>query len=51
MQVSEVSKIIAADTFERPTYAGNAIQTVKSKDSKKVMTIRTASGVQQLAIR
>jgi electron transfer flavoprotein alpha subunit len=42
MQVSEVSKIIAADTFERPTYAGNAIQTVKSKDAKKVMTIRTA---------
>jgi electron transfer flavoprotein alpha subunit len=42
MQVSEVSKVVAPDTFERPTYAGNAIQTVKSKDAKKVMTIRTA---------
>ena len=43
MQLSEVTKIIAADTFERPTYAGNAIQTVKSADSKKVMTVRTAN--------
>jgi len=42
MQVSEVSKVIGPDTFERPTYAGNAIQTVKSKDAKKVLTIRTA---------
>jgi len=43
MQVSEVSKIIAPDTFERPTYAGNAIQTVKSKDAKKVITVRTST--------
>jgi electron transfer flavoprotein alpha subunit len=43
MQVSEVSKVIAPDTFERPTYAGNAIQTVKSKDSKKVITVRTST--------
>nr|WP_319391766.1 electron transfer flavoprotein subunit alpha/FixB family protein [uncultured Cohaesibacter sp.] len=43
MQLSEVTKIIAADTFERPTYAGNAIQTVKSADSKKVLTVRTAN--------
>jgi electron transfer flavoprotein alpha subunit len=43
MQVSEVSKVIAPDTFERPTYAGNAIQTVKSKDAKKVITIRTST--------
>ena len=43
MQVSDVSKIVSADTFERPVYAGNAIQTVKSKDKKKVLTIRTAA--------
>ena len=43
MQLSEVTKIISADTFERPTYAGNAIQTVKSADSKKVVTVRTAN--------
>ncbi|WP_319486475.1 FAD-binding protein [uncultured Cohaesibacter sp.] len=43
MQLSEVTKIIAADTFERPTYAGNAIQTVKSADTKKVLTVRTAN--------
>ncbi len=42
MQVSDVSKILGPDTFERPVYAGNAIQTVKSKDAKKVLTIRTA---------
>src|ERR1041384_4438743 len=36
MQVSDVSKIVSVDTFERPVYAGNAIQTVKSKDAKKV---------------
>ena len=43
MILSDVSKIVDADTFERPVYAGNAIQTVKSGDAKKVMTIRTAS--------
>jgi len=43
MVLSDVSAIIDADTFERPIYAGNAIQTVKSKDAKKVFTIRTAS--------
>jgi electron transfer flavoprotein alpha subunit len=43
MQVSEVSKVVAPDTFERPTYAGNAIQIVKSKDAKKVLTIRTST--------
>src|SRR5436190_19573511 len=42
MQISDVLKVVAPDTFERPTYAGNAIQTVRSKESKKVMTIRTA---------
>ena len=43
MQISDVSKIVAPDTFERPVYAGNAIQTVKSKDAKKVLTIRTST--------
>jgi electron transfer flavoprotein alpha subunit len=43
MQVSDVSRIVSADTFERPIYAGNAIQTVKSKDAKKVLTIRTST--------
>jgi electron transfer flavoprotein alpha subunit len=43
MQISDVSKIVASDTFERPVYAGNAIQTVKSKDAKKVLTIRTST--------
>jgi electron transfer flavoprotein alpha subunit len=42
MQISDVTKILAADTFERPIYAGNAIQTVKSHDPKKVITVRTA---------
>lgn len=41
MQVSDVIKIVSADTFQRPIYAGNAIQTVQSSDAKKVLTIRT----------
>jgi electron transfer flavoprotein alpha subunit len=43
MQVSDVMEVIGPDTFRRPIYAGNAIQTVRSKDAKKVVTIRTAS--------
>ncbi len=43
MVISDVSGINDADTFERPIYAGNAIQTVKSKDAKKVVTIRTST--------
>ncbi|MGB7257295.1 MAG: FAD-binding protein [Pseudolabrys sp.] len=43
MQISDVTKVVAPDTFERPIYAGNAIQTVKSKDAKKVITVRTAA--------
>ena len=43
MQISEIIKVVAPDTFERPIYAGNAIQTVKSKDKIKVITVRTAS--------
>ncbi len=43
MVISDVSAVIDADTFERPVYAGNAVQTVKSADAKKVVTIRTSS--------
>jgi electron transfer flavoprotein alpha subunit len=43
MQISEITKVIAPDTFERPIYAGNAIQTVKSADAKKVITVRTST--------
>jgi electron transfer flavoprotein alpha subunit len=42
-QVSEISKVVAPDTFERPIYAGNAIQTVQATDSKKVITVRTST--------
>jgi electron transfer flavoprotein alpha subunit len=40
-QISEITKVVSADTFERPIYAGNAIATVQSVDAKKVMTVRT----------
>ena len=40
-QISDITKVIAADTFERPIYAGNAIATVQSADSVKVITVRT----------
>jgi len=43
MVISEVTAVIDAETFERPIYAGNAVQTVKSGDAKKVATIRTAT--------
>ena len=43
MQVSEIIKVVSPDTFERPIYAGNAIQTVKSTDAKKVITVRTST--------
>ena len=43
MQVSEITAVKSADTFERPIYAGNAIQTVQATDSKRVITVRTAS--------
>jgi electron transfer flavoprotein alpha subunit len=43
MQVSEIVKVVAPDTFERLIYAGNAVQTVRSRDAKKVITVRTAA--------
>jgi electron transfer flavoprotein alpha subunit len=43
MQVSDIIKVVSADTFERPIYAGNAIQTVQSTDKKKVITVRTTA--------
>ncbi|HEY8384181.1 MAG TPA: FAD-binding protein [Microvirga sp.] len=43
MQISEIIKVVSPDTFERPIYAGNAIQTVQSTDAKKVITVRTAA--------
>ncbi|PTM96567.1 electron transfer flavoprotein subunit alpha/FixB family protein [Mycoplana dimorpha] len=42
-QVSEIIEVVSADTFKRPIYAGNAIQTVQTTDAKKVITVRTAS--------
>ncbi|HET9159779.1 MAG TPA: electron transfer flavoprotein subunit alpha/FixB family protein, partial [Caulobacteraceae bacterium] len=41
-QVSEIIEVVSPDTFKRPIYAGNAIQTVQSTDAKKVITVRTA---------
>ena len=43
MVISDVSGVVDADTFERPIYAGNAIQTVKSTDRIKVVSIRTST--------
>ncbi|HEY7083364.1 MAG TPA: FAD-binding protein [Hyphomicrobiaceae bacterium] len=43
MQISDIIKVVSADTFERPIYAGNAIQTVQSSDKKKVITVRTTA--------
>ena len=43
MQVSDVIAVVSPDIFERPIYAGNAIQRVRAKDAKKVLTIRTAA--------
>jgi electron transfer flavoprotein alpha subunit len=43
MVISDVTAVVDADTFQRPIYAGNAIQTVRSADAVKVATVRTAS--------
>ena len=42
-QISEITKVIAADTFERPIYAGNVIATVQSADAIKVISVRATS--------
>ncbi|MGI3900834.1 MAG: electron transfer flavoprotein subunit alpha/FixB family protein [Janthinobacterium lividum] len=42
MQVSEITRVVSTDTFERPIYAGNAIQTVQTADPVKIITVRTA---------
>jgi len=43
MQISDIIKVVSPDTFERPIYAGNAIQTVQSGEAKKVITVRATS--------
>jgi electron transfer flavoprotein alpha subunit len=43
MQVSDVTRVVSPDTFERPIYAGNAIQTVQATDAKRVLTVRTSA--------
>lgn len=43
MVITDVTAVVDADTFERPIYAGNAVQTVKSKDDKKVISFRTST--------
>jgi electron transfer flavoprotein alpha subunit len=43
MQLSDITRVVAPDTFERLIYAGNAVQTVRSKDAKKVITVRTTA--------
>jgi electron transfer flavoprotein alpha subunit len=43
MQISDITKVVAPDTFERPIYAGNAVQTVRSTEQKRVITVRTAA--------
>ncbi|NSY39384.1 FAD-binding protein [Leisingera sp. ANG59] len=43
MILTDVTAVVDADTFERPVYAGNAVQTVRSKDAKKVITFRTST--------
>ena len=42
-QISDITAVVDADTFERPIYAGNVIATVKSSDAKKVITVRTTA--------
>jgi len=43
MQISDIVKVVSPDTFERLIYAGNAVQTVRSRDAKKVITVRTST--------
>jgi electron transfer flavoprotein alpha subunit len=43
MQISDITNVVSADTFERPIYAGNAIQIVQSPEAKRVVTVRTSA--------
>jgi electron transfer flavoprotein alpha subunit len=43
MQISDITKVVSPDTFERPIYAGNAIQTVQSSEPTKIITVRTST--------
>ena len=43
MQISDIMRVLAPDTFERPIYAGNAVQTVQSAEARKVVTVRIAA--------
>src|SRR6202035_753452 len=43
MQVSDITKVLGPDTFERLIYAGNAVQTVRSRDAKRVITVRIST--------
>jgi electron transfer flavoprotein alpha subunit len=43
MQISDTMKVVGPDTFERPVFAGNVIETVRSRDAKKVFTVRTTA--------
>src|SRR5215470_12843131 len=40
MQISDISEVVSSDTFVRPIYAGNALQTVQSSDTIKIITVR-----------
>ncbi len=43
MQISDITQVVAPDTFERPIYAGNAVETVKTADPKRVVTVRATA--------
>ncbi|WP_175869155.1 electron transfer flavoprotein subunit alpha/FixB family protein [Bartonella gabonensis] len=43
MQISDITTVLSPDTFKRPIYAGNALETIRSNDHKKIITVRTAS--------
>jgi electron transfer flavoprotein alpha subunit len=43
MQISDIIRVVSPDVFERPIYAGNAIQTVQSSEKKKIITVRTTA--------
>jgi electron transfer flavoprotein alpha subunit len=43
MQVSEITRVVAPDTFERPIYAGNAVETVRTSDARRVVTVRASA--------